>query len=1582
MTPTAVAANRTARRRKTVTLLLMFFLVGILASPTWAANTLETRVATGNDDVEEQNGSMYRNSSDLELTHGDGHNQVIGIRFQNVAIPVNATILKAYIEFTVDETGNENGTLTIHGHDHDDSPSFSGSDWDVSDRTRTGASVSWQLTDDNRWTTTGAKKQTPELKTIVQEIVSRTGWNSGHAMTFIIDGTGKRVAQSYEKRSSKAPLLHVEYEDGPAAPIISVDPASFLGATCYQGLNAEPGSFELTNTGTATLDYSLTDDVDWLSCVTSCSGTLNPGETAIVSIQYDTHTMTSGSYTGHITISDTNAVNSPFEYDVNLLVQEAASGSTCGEVPIYAQNLVDPAILVLLDVSSSMNSMMPVASSSDNPRTPELKTIVQEIVNRSDWSAGNSMVFIINGTGKRVAESYDGVSSAAPLLRVTYEKNGATTSIETRVSATSDDAEERPSGSMYLDSSDLELIRDGSSNQTVGIRFQDVDIPAGATIVSADIEFVVDESDPTEPTFLVIRGENTGDARSFDAGTSYNISSRPPTMAQVLWNITDQWNSPPQKERYKIGREVISELVEDTTISWGYGTWAFSGYSGPGSGPNLDLLPSNPYGSSEIDLFTKIRAGIRHRNAADTAALKAIIESTTTTGGTPLGPSLLATREYFAGRKQDLDGNTYDSTLTCQPKFLIDVTDGLGYSPHTSVEIINRYTNLLADEKITAVAVGFGLDDATQLNEMARVSNERGSEPDLYALHEEDENGTPIPFMAQNQEELTAALRAITNSIKKQLFVGTSPAPSTSVQMGNFVINASFNAADWSGNVTAAPYDPETGVLMMCVDSAGNRTCDPAAIVGRCPDSGETSCNPADIEETECVCWDAAEVMPMTKNAWTVAGDLSHAGIGISPGEAGHYTDDHTSLGTMDIALDGDNYLCKDLGDVINSTPTIVGPPGRYYFFDNYRFFRLKTAAEREPMLYVGANDGALHALNLQTGVESWRFYPEAVHAKLIDAGLCEDGYCHNYFVDGTPTAADIYLGSGHDVYQGSELRQTGWRTILITGLGRGGSAYFALDITSGSPFAENNTDPLTGTTYLWQFTDDELGLTISRPAVARINLPDTDFGGWGAFFGSGYDEDGGPEKEAYVYGIDAYGMTPLWLDSQGQPTNRVKIEESDRISYSGQIGDEFVPGQTVTGKDSGASGLVVSVLDDGDQGELVLSDINGSFSTGELLQVGSTDMATLSLDLHSQYASDALSDPLAADLDFDHLTDALYFGSLYGRLYRLTDIAREAVPQVSLLFALDPLQVNHNTPIRAGASLGYDAEEGTVWLYFGTGRFEEQSDKFNTEQQYFIALKDNLNNPVSDSSLADLLERTAVAVTATVNGEEREYRIMTGYSYAYQGTGTPVVGRTMEGVRSHATGTIESLSTLGSTQVVTFAGSSLDGTFLVDEELFDQSDDSIRITLKGHPWYARLHQVTGVPSERVVSRALVAGGVVFFTSFIPDDDVCGGNGSAWLYALDFQTGLPPADVIFDINGDGAYDSQDKVTTSSGEEAAVAAIPIGRGIPSAPVLEGNMIFVNTTDLARPGLPVNLPALRASISSWKDDHTSSQAETTE
>ncbi len=184
----------------------------------FGSTTIDVRVAAGSDDAEESaSGAMSLTSSDLELVHIGSGDQTVGIRFVDVDIPRGAAIVNAYVQFKVDETGSQATSLTIEAQDTDNAQAFTSSKWNISNRAPTGAGVWW---DPAAWTTVGqagAAQRTPDLSSIIQEVINRSGWSSGNSLVLIITGSGKRVAESYNGDRNGAPLLHVEYSTGPAA---------------------------------------------------------------------------------------------------------------------------------------------------------------------------------------------------------------------------------------------------------------------------------------------------------------------------------------------------------------------------------------------------------------------------------------------------------------------------------------------------------------------------------------------------------------------------------------------------------------------------------------------------------------------------------------------------------------------------------------------------------------------------------------------------------------------------------------------------------------------------------------------------------------------------------------------------------------------------------------------------------------------------------------------------------------------------------------------------------------------------------------------------------------------------------------------------------------------------------------------------------------------------------------------------------------------------------------------------------------------------------------------------------------------
>ena len=186
------------------------------------AVTVSVRVGASNDDAEERisDGDMYRDSTDLETSYDDYHGglQIVGMRFRNVAIPQGATISSAYIEFETDETDSGTTSLQIYGEDSDTTNEFASNGGDISSRTSTSATVNWNP---SAWNSVNQIHQTPDIGTIIKEIVDRPGWSSGNNLIIMIGpGAGctnsncERTAESWDGDSSAAPLLVVDYSIG------------------------------------------------------------------------------------------------------------------------------------------------------------------------------------------------------------------------------------------------------------------------------------------------------------------------------------------------------------------------------------------------------------------------------------------------------------------------------------------------------------------------------------------------------------------------------------------------------------------------------------------------------------------------------------------------------------------------------------------------------------------------------------------------------------------------------------------------------------------------------------------------------------------------------------------------------------------------------------------------------------------------------------------------------------------------------------------------------------------------------------------------------------------------------------------------------------------------------------------------------------------------------------------------------------------------------------------------------------------------------------------------------------------------
>jgi hypothetical protein len=144
----------------------------------------------------------------------------------------------------------------------------------------------------------------------------------------------------------------------------------------------------------------------------------------------------------------------------------------------------------------------------------------------------------------------------------TVQGQTVSTTLNRRVNQAIDDVEERLSdGAMYIDSSDLELGDDPATlgDQVVGMRFRNLTIPPGATILNAYIQFETDEvSQPA--TTVTFYGQNSNNTAPFTTALR-NLTSRPKTSAAVTWNNVPAWNTIGQKQQSPNLAAIVQEIV-------------------------------------------------------------------------------------------------------------------------------------------------------------------------------------------------------------------------------------------------------------------------------------------------------------------------------------------------------------------------------------------------------------------------------------------------------------------------------------------------------------------------------------------------------------------------------------------------------------------------------------------------------------------------------------------------------------------------------------------------------------------------------------------------------------------------------------------------------------------------------------------------------------------------------------------------------------------------------------------------------------------------------------------------------------
>jgi len=264
------------------------------------------------------------------------------------------------------------------------------------------------------------------------------------------------------------------------------------------------------------------------------------------------------------------------------------------------------------------------------------------------------------------------------------------------------------------------------------------------------------------------------------------------------------------------------------------------------------------------------------------------------------------------------------------------------------------------------------------------------------------------------------------------------------------------------------------------------------------------------------------------------------------------------------------------LGDIFHSKPVLVGAPSPFYYDQGYNtavpstgqsFLQAKAARRR--VIYAGANDGMLHAFHggdwhppasgqpgyyssADNGAELFGYIPHNL-LREIQAFVPSRASTHDFFVDSSPRVSDIWTDNNSDgVKQSSE-----WRTILIAGLRKGGTSYFALDITN----PPSGTDYSSYPNVLWEYSSpDNLAETWSEPYIAKVKVKDSAGGAakdkFVAIFGGGVSASGQTGNTLTI--LDAWTGAPLKIFTGLD--NEIASSPTVVLDLQGYVRFAFVP--------------------------------------------------------------------------------------------------------------------------------------------------------------------------------------------------------------------------------------------------------------------------------------------------------------------------------------------------------------------------------------------------------------------------------------
>jgi Tfp pilus tip-associated adhesin PilY1 len=439
-------------------------------------------------------------------------------------------------------------------------------------------------------------------------------------------------------------------------------------------------------------------------------------------------------------------------------------------------------------------------------------------------------------------------------------------------------------------------------------------------------------------------------------------------------------------------------------------------------------------------------------------------------------------------------------------------------------------------------------------------------------------NGRGAYFSATDPTSLSAGLSNALAGINARKGSAAAAATSTlnPVAGNNFAYVASYTTVAWKGNLEARSINTDTGVVSenatWCVENVAAGTCAPpgsivAETVGdttisNCVTPDSVTCTNGVLDGTNCKVQVATTCTGTMNSLVTDSSDTrmiktpNSAGTALIDFNAAYATANPTNFAAAHIsslsqwsslsaaqktaaegtnlinylrgqyghedrttnAVDNRLYRYREavLGDALESQPAFIGKPMFSYPYPGYSTFATAQAA-RAGTVFMGANDGMMHAFATDTGSERWAYVPSMVIPEMWRLADTNYATLHRNFVNGSPTTSDICTANCtcDDACVTAGNAAPVWKTILVAGLNGGGRGYYALDITT--PSTPALLWELTPTTGSGSVKNDDVGYGFGQPIITRKSD-----GTWVVLVTSGYNNSSPGDGKGYLYVVNA----------------------------------------------------------------------------------------------------------------------------------------------------------------------------------------------------------------------------------------------------------------------------------------------------------------------------------------------------------------------------------------------------------------------------------------------------------------------------